>query len=91
MMVWIKVLGSGCPNCTRLAELAEKALASVREDLPEVEGAVEKVTDMDRFLDYGLLHTPGLVINEKLVSAGKIPSVPTIAGWIREAVSAGQH
>jgi len=87
-MVTIKILGPGCANCKRLASLAEQALGEVRAEQPNFDGTVEKVTDMAEFLNYGLLSTPGLVVNEKLVSSGRLPSPKTIAEWIREAVQA---
>lgn len=85
-MLSIKVLGSGCANCDRLEKLTKLALEEIKAGRPDVEGIVEKVTDHDRFLDYGLLATPGLVINEKLVSAGRIPSTGQIKNWLQEAL-----
>jgi small redox-active disulfide protein 2 len=85
-MLSIKVLGPGCANCDRLEKLTRLALEEIKAGQPEVEGTVEKVTDRDRFLDYGLLATPGLVINEKLVSAGRIPSTGQIKNWLQEAL-----
>ena len=85
-MLSIKVLGPGCANCDRLMELAGLALEEVTAEYPDLEATVEKVTDTGKFLDYGLLQTPGLVVNEKLVSAGKIPAPSKIAGWLREAL-----
>ncbi len=86
-MITIKVLGSGCTNCNRLERLARLALEEVRAEDPSVEAVIEKVTDYERFMDYGLMVTPGLVINEKLVSAGRLPAPKIIAGWIREALN----
>ncbi len=88
MTLNIKVLGSGCANCKRLAELAGMALEEVQAERPGVDGLVEKVTDPAKFMDYGLLTTPGLVINEKLVSSGRLPSPKQIAGWLRESLDA---
>jgi hypothetical protein len=84
-MLSIKVLGPGCKNCDRLERHALQAAEGWRAEHPEVEVTVEKVTDMERFLDYGLLSTPGLVINEKLVSSGRIPAPSHIAAWLDEA------
>ena len=85
-MLSVKVLGPGCANCDRLMELAMLALEEITAEYPDTDATVEKVTDTAQFLDYGLLHTPGLVINEKLVSSGKIPTPGKIAGWMREAL-----
>jgi small redox-active disulfide protein 2 len=80
-MIDIKVLGPGCPNCQKLERLCKEVLTE-----NNIEAEVEKITDISRFADYGLLMTPGLVVNEKLVSSGKIPSKPDVLNWIREAV-----
>ena len=49
---------------------------------PDIEVTLEKVTDTMKYLDYGLMATPGLVINEKLVSGGRIPSPDEIKRWL---------
>ena len=79
-MLSIKVLGPGCANCRKLEEIAREAVASTG-----VQADVVKVTDMDQILAYDVLKTPGLVINDKLVSSGRIPTASTIAEWIRAA------
>ena len=76
----IKVLGTGCSKCIKLEELAKKAVAELNAD-----AVVEKVKDLDRIMDYGVMITPGLVIDEQVKAAGKIPSVDQIKAWIREA------
>ncbi|MCK0511317.1 thioredoxin family protein [Aromatoleum buckelii] len=77
-MITIKVLGPGCANCRKLEEVARQAVASVG-----VEADIVKITDMATIIDYDVIQTPGLVINEKLVSSGRIPTASTIAEWIR--------
>jgi len=79
-MVNIKVLGPGCPNCEKLEMLCKEIVSEKK-----VEAEIEKITDINRFVDYGLLMTPGLVINEKLVSSGKIPTKSAIIEWISNA------
>ncbi|TET31417.1 MAG: thioredoxin family protein [Anaerolineales bacterium] len=86
-MMVIKVLGPGCKNCERLEMHADQAVEQLQAENPKLEVTVEKVTDVNAFLDYGLLKTPGLVINEKLVSSGRIPSPSQISGWIEEALT----
>lgn len=80
-MVSIKVLGPGCANCRKLEEVAREAVAATG-----VEAEIAKVTDMQQIIGYDVLKTPGLVINEKLVSSGRIPTPATVAEWIRAAV-----
>lgn len=88
-MLTIKVLGPGCYNCEMLAQKAADALEAVAESQPEdFEAAIVKVTQTEEFMKYGLLYTPGLVVNEKLVSAGRIPEVNEITGWLQEALAA---
>ncbi len=68
-MLKIKILGTGCPNCKKLEEEAKKAVTNLG-----LEAEFEKVTDYQKIMDYDILSTPGLVINEQVVSSGKIPS-----------------
>ena len=77
-MINIKVLGSGCANCKRLEQIARKAA----EDLG-VEAEIEKVTNYNDIMKYPILSTPGLVINEELVSSGRIPSQEEITDWLK--------
>jgi hypothetical protein len=85
-MLSIKVLGPGCKNCERLEGHSLEAAELFGQHHPDVELTVEKVTDPARFLDYGLLKTPGLVINENLVSSGRIPTPDQIVSWLEAAI-----
>ncbi len=76
-MLNIKVLGPGCANCTKVAEIAHHAV-----DLLAVDATITKVTDRAVWKSYGLLSTPGLVVNEKLVCGGRIPSEAEVTTWI---------
>jgi small redox-active disulfide protein 2 len=76
-MVNIKVLGSGCANCKRLEATTRKVVETLALD-----AEIEKVTDYAEIMKYPILSTPGLVINEKLVSAGRIPSEKEISDWL---------
>jgi len=80
-MLSIKVLGPGCANCVKVAQIAQQAVNYLN-----VEAQVEKVTEMPAIMKYGLLATPGLVINEKLVCAGRIPSVAEVTTWVTNAL-----
>ncbi len=82
MPLIIKVLGPGCNNCHLVEEHAREAVAQLG-----LEAEIEHVTDRAEYPKYGLLFTPGLVINEKLVAGGRIPSVADISGWLANAAS----
>jgi small redox-active disulfide protein 2 len=76
----IKILGTGCAKCDKLEELAKKAVAELN-----INASVEKVKELDKIMEYGVMMTPGLVINEQLKISGKIPSFEQIKIWIQEA------
>ncbi len=63
----IKILGSGCKNCAKLAKNTEDALKSTG-----IAATIEKVTDFKEIANYGVMATPGLVINDVVVSQGKV-------------------
>ena len=80
-MLNIKILGSGCANCQRLEAIARQVL-----DQMGLEAEVVKVTEYLDIMAYHILSTPGLVINEKLVSAGRIPSAAEVTTWLTTAL-----
>ena len=82
-MLTIKVLGSGCANCKKLEAVTRRVVAGLG-----VEAQVVHVTDYNEIMKYPIVSTPGLVLNEKLVSAGRIPGEVEITAWIKEAVAA---
>jgi small redox-active disulfide protein 2 len=82
-MIDIKVLGIGCSNCKRVEQIAVKAAADLG-----IEFSVEKLTEPPTWKKYALMATPGLVINEKLVCAGRIPSAAEVTTWIANALEA---
>ena len=84
-MLTIKILGSGCPNCNKVTENARQAI-----DMLGAEAKIEKVTDPAEFQQYNILATPGLVIDEKLLSAGRIPSVAELTTWIADGLLAAE-
>lgn len=86
-MITIKVLGPGCTNCERVELHAQQALDQWRDEHPDVVVTIEKVTDTEQFLDYGLLSTPGVVIDDRLVSSGRIPAPAQIRTWLEEALA----
>jgi small redox-active disulfide protein 2 len=84
-MLNVKVLGSGCANCRKLEELARAAVVGVG-----AEAQIEHVTDIADIMSYHVLSTPGLVVNEKLVSSGRLPSVAEISTWLADALTASE-
>ncbi|MBL8438989.1 MAG: thioredoxin family protein [Zoogloeaceae bacterium] len=83
-MLDIKILGPGCANCKQLEELTRNCA----EELG-VPTRIEKVTDYADILTYDILSTPGLVVNGKVVSSGRIPAPGSITAWLQEAAAAG--
>ncbi|GAB4128226.1 MAG: thioredoxin family protein [Sideroxydans sp.] len=73
----IKVLGTGCANCKTTLKLIEEA---AREKGVAVE--LEKVEDIQAIMGYGVMSTPGVVVDGKVVHAGGVPSRDKIAGWL---------
>ena len=80
-MLTIKVLGSGCANCKRVEQIARKVIADMG-----IEAEVIKVTDYKDIMAYNILSTPGLVINEKVVSTGRIPTPAEVNTWLANAL-----
>lgn len=66
----IKVLGTGCSKCKSL----ENAVRQVADDL-KLDVAIEKVEDIQKIMEYGIMRTPGLVINGKVVLSGQVPKI----------------
>lgn len=75
----IKVLGIGCPKCKQLEQVAREAVAEAG-----VEATFTKVTDIAEIMTYDIIATPGLVINGRVTSAGRIPSKAEVVEWIKK-------
>jgi small redox-active disulfide protein 2 len=81
-MLTIKVLGSGCPNCKKVEAVAKQAAETLA-----IEATFIKVTDYNDIMSYDILSTPGLVINDKVVCAGRIPTQAEVTTWLADALS----
>jgi small redox-active disulfide protein 2 len=77
----IKVLGPGCSNCKQVEAIARQAVANFG-----IDAQFEKVTNHAEYPKYGLMYTPGLVVNNKLVCAGRIPTEAEVMTWLASAL-----
>lgn len=76
-MVTIKILGPGCANCKKLEAVAREAATGLG-----LEAEILKVSDYLEIMAYSVLSTPALVIDDKVVCAGKIPTVAEVQSWL---------
>lgn len=79
-MLTIKVLGPGCSNCKTLEMVTRKAMASLG-----IEAEIIKIEDYDQIMQYPILSTPALVINEKVVVSGRVPGIAQVSTWLADA------
>ncbi len=79
-MLDIKVLGPGCANCKKVEQVARQALEALDAD-----ASIVKVTAYAKIMQYPIMATSGLVINEQLVCAGRIPSEAEVKTWLTAA------
>lgn len=70
----IKILGGGCAKCEKLEKNAVEAVKSLG-----LEATVTKVKEMDKIVGYGVMSTPALVVDEKVIVSGKVPNAKAIA------------
>lgn len=75
----IKILGTGCPKCKTLEKLTREAVSDLG-----IEANITKEEDIIKIMGFGVLHTPGLVINNKVVMSGRLPSLSEIKNSITE-------
>jgi small redox-active disulfide protein 2 len=79
-MLNIKVLGPGCSNCVKVEQVARKVVTMMG-----MEAEITKITDWAEIQKYPILATPGLVVNEKVVCAGRIPGEAEVTTWLVDA------
>lgn len=77
----IKILGTGCAKCHSLRDITKEVISELG-----ITAALEEVKDMNKILDYPIMITPGLVINEELVCSGRIPDKSEIISFIKNAL-----
>ncbi|GAB4328361.1 MAG: MTH895/ArsE family thioredoxin-like protein [Calditrichia bacterium] len=81
MIKTIQVYGPGCANCQKLYALAEQAVKELNLDIK-----IEKVEKLEDMMAAGIMRTPGLGFDGKVVLQGKLPNLPTIKNWIEKAM-----
>jgi len=78
----IKILGSGCTNCVNLERVAREAVADLG-----IEAQFEKVTGYPAIIGYGVMSTPGLVVDEKVVLSGRVPTAAKVRELLKSLAS----
>ena len=78
----IKILGTGCPKCKKLYAEAEKAIAAAG-----VVATIEKVEKIDEIMQYRVMMTPALVVNDEVKASGRIPATSEIVSWLMTAAA----
>lgn len=77
-MIEVKVLGSGCANCKTTQKLIEDVASE-----NDIKISLEKVEDMAEIMSYGVMSTPGVVVDGKIAHAGGIPDKEKILSWLK--------
>jgi small redox-active disulfide protein 2 len=76
----IKVLGGGCANCHKTKALVQQAI-----DELSLDAQIEEVQDIADIMAYGVMSTPAIVVDEKVIHSGGVPGYEQVATWLREA------
>jgi small redox-active disulfide protein 2 len=82
-MLTIKILGSGCANCKRVEQITRKVISDMA-----LQAEIIKVTEYPKIMQYDILSTPGLVVNEIVVCSGRVPSPAEVTTWVANALTA---
>lgn len=77
-MMKIEAFGSGCCNCVKVYEIVEEAVSKLG-----IDADIVKVTEMKYIVSRGIMRTPALAVNGKVVCAGRIPKLQEVEGWIK--------
>ncbi len=78
----IKILGPGCARCDQLEKITKEVVKELGIDV-----SLEHVKDVKKIMEYPILHTPGLVLNEELVCSGRVPTKAEVTTYITTALS----
>jgi len=78
----IKILGPGCARCDQLEKITKEVIKELGIDV-----SLEHVKDVKKIMEYPILHTPGLVLNEELVCSGRVPTKAEVTTYITTALS----
>ncbi len=78
----IQVYGTGCPNCQKLYDMAKQAVEELGLNIE-----IEKIEDLNAMLAAGVMRTPGLAFDGRLILQGKIPNLPTLKSWIQKEMT----
>jgi small redox-active disulfide protein 2 len=78
-MVEVRVLGTGCARCNELEKMCFNVAAE-----NNIDADIQKITDLKEIMSYGIMQTPGLVINGKVKISGKLPTAITLLHWMQE-------
>ncbi|MBM4158322.1 MAG: thioredoxin family protein [Ignavibacteria bacterium] len=81
-MLTIRVLGTGCPSCNELEKMCINILAE-----NNIDADFQKITDINKITEYGVLRTPALIINGKIYTSGKIPTKSALRHWIYDNIN----
>lgn len=87
MTLEIKILGAGCSKCKLLKRHTEKAVALLQREAPNTTATVQAVTDLEAILEYDMLTSPVLLINEQVMAAGKVLSTEEMLVLLRSALT----
>jgi len=85
-MLNIKILGPGCANCYAVERAAAAGLEVLAKDYPDLEATLVHIEDILEIEQYPILFTPALIVNEKVVCAGRIPKKDEVLVWYRAAL-----
>jgi len=78
MELILKILGTGCPKCKALESKVREVVSE-----NEINATIEKVEDIMEIMNYGVMRTPALLVNKKIVLSGRLPSKDEILQWIK--------